>query len=130
MRDTQPDIVTELRDLITDWNGADIPDASLPRIDVLCGTLRQAADEITRLRREVFTRNERLLAAERKHAVTSKALDGVVNCNAKMTGDPGHDAAVWADAECFARMVMENGTATLADATKKDPGTEQREAGR
>lgn len=117
MRDDKPDIVAELRDLLTDWNGADIPDASLPRIDVLCGTVRQAADEITRLRREVVVRNERLLSAERKHAVTYRALEELVNCNAKMTGDPDHDAAVWADADCFARMVLENGPATRADAT-------------
>lgn len=42
-------LVAELRNVLTDWNGADIPDAELPRIDVLCGTLRRAADEIERL---------------------------------------------------------------------------------
>lgn len=45
MSDTT-ELVAELRNALTDWNGADIPDAELPRIDVLCGTLRRAADAL------------------------------------------------------------------------------------
>lgn len=39
---TDHTLIAELRDLITDWDGADIPDCSLPRIDILCGTIRRA----------------------------------------------------------------------------------------
>lgn len=39
-------VVADLRAVLTDWDGTDIPDAELPRIDVLCGTLRRAADLI------------------------------------------------------------------------------------
>ncbi len=49
----EADLIAELRDLLTDWNGADIPDSSLPRIDVLCGTLRRAVDTLDRQAKEI-----------------------------------------------------------------------------
>lgn len=42
-------LVADLQNVLTDWNGADIPDAELPRVDVLCGTLRLAATALSTL---------------------------------------------------------------------------------
>ena len=44
------DIVEALREACVDWNGAPMPDAEEPRRLFLSGELRQAADEIERLR--------------------------------------------------------------------------------
>lgn len=41
------DLIAELRDLLTDWNGADLPDSELPRVDILCGTIRRAASALS-----------------------------------------------------------------------------------
>lgn len=46
-------LVEELRNVLTDWNGADLPDAESPRVDVLCGTLRHAADALEAQAREL-----------------------------------------------------------------------------
>jgi len=52
-------LVVELHDLLTDWNGADLPDSSLPRVDILCGTVRRAADALTAQAAELVEARER-----------------------------------------------------------------------
>lgn len=76
----------------------------------------EAAEEIERLMRALVERNERILTAERQASAKNRALAGLLNCDALMTGDPDHDAQVWAEAESNARMALENGPAGLADA--------------
>lgn len=42
-------LVERLRDYCVDWNGGDIVDGSTPRIEILCGEIREAADRIEQL---------------------------------------------------------------------------------
>lgn len=46
--------------------------------------------------------------AVNSHEALVKALKGLVDCHAKFTGEPGHDAAVWAEADDAARAALKS----------------------
>jgi hypothetical protein len=93
-------VVAELRDVLTDWDGADLPDAELPRVDVLCGTLRRAA-ALIEAQRATIERVER----ERDEA---KALAGAQN------GGNRHASAEWTQTLLKLREAQKERDAILA----------------
>lgn len=47
---------------------------------------------------------------EERYAELRRALEGLVDCHAKFTGEPGHDASVWAEADDVARAALSKAT--------------------